>query len=341
MATLHQHIGSVMDHVLLYFHPSMCVLAEKITKVLKEKALNTDIPGIRYRTVELRNDIMWDKFSDGWPKLFINNVDQVKGRDVLFLASFHTPDAMFEQLSILYSMPKYLANSFVVILPLFTTGTMERIDKEGQIATAKVLASLLSAIPLTTRGPPQIVIFDIHALQERFYFSDNVIPRLESAIPLLNQVLSSRPDKDKISIAFPDEGAHKRFGHQLNNWPVITCSKVREGNQRIVTVSEGDPSGRHVVIVDDLVMTGGTLIECSKGLLKKGAVTISLYVTHAIFPKESWKKFLPENCEIKFENFWITDSLPTSDEIAKHPPFTIISLSERIAESLLSYDLRL
>lgn len=332
---------TVLDDVLLYFHPSMHNLATKLVSVLAAKSRDpVRSDGVRYRTVRLMDHIMWKRFSDGWPNLFIKHVDQVKGRDVLFLASFHTPDAMFEQLSILYSMPKYLANSFVVILPLFTTGTMERIDKEGQIATAKVLASLLSAIPLTTRGPPQIVIFDIHALQERFYFGDNVIPRLESAIPLLNRVLGRREDRDKISIAFPDEGALKRFSDQLGHWPLITCSKVREGEHRIVTVAEGDPGGRHVVIVDDLVMTGGTLMECSKGLLKRGADTISLYVTHAIFPKETWKKFLPDQSEIKFENFWITDSVPTSIEIGKHPPFQVLSLSDRIAESLLSYDLR-
>ena len=329
-----------MDDVLLYYHTSMHGLANKLVQTLKDKSLQPRKRGTSYRTVRLMDDISWEKFSDGWPKLFIKNVDQVKGRDVLFLASFHTPEAMFEQLSILYNIPKYLANSFVVILPLFTTGTMERIDREGQIPTAKVLASLLSAIPLTTRGPPQIVIFDIHALQERFYFSDSVIPRLESAIPLLNAVLSSREDRDRISIAFPDEGAHKRFADQLSDWPTITCTKIREGDKRIVTVTEGEPSGRHVVIVDDLVMTGGTLIECSKGLLKKGAATISMYVTHAIFPKESWKRFLPDRCEIKFDNFWITDSLPASDEIGKHPPFRVLSLSGRIAESLLSYDLR-
>eukprot|EP00118_Oscarella_pearsei_P009381 m.54005 g.54005 ORF g.54005 m.54005 type:complete len:69 (+) comp34301_c0_seq5:529-735(+) len=54
---------------------------------------------------------------------------------------------------------------------------MERVDKEGQIATAKTLAILLSAIPLAALGPAQIVIYDIHALQERFYFADSVIPR--------------------------------------------------------------------------------------------------------------------------------------------------------------------
>lgn len=42
----------------------------------------------------------------------------------------------------------------------------------------------------------------------------------------------------------------------------IVCAKVREGDQRIVRIKEGDPRGRHVVIVDDLVQSGGTLIEC-------------------------------------------------------------------------------
>lgn len=45
----------------------------------------------------------------------------------------------------------------------------------------------------------------------------------------------------------------------------IVCAKVREGDQRIVRIKEGDPSGRHVVIVDDLVQSGGTLIECQVG----------------------------------------------------------------------------
>ncbi|RWV78112.1 hypothetical protein GW17_00060973, partial [Ensete ventricosum] len=76
----------------------------------------------------------------------------------------------------------------------------------------------------------------------------------------------------QISIAFPDDGAWKRFHKQLQHFPMvmcndyhialIICNKVREGDRRIVRLKEGDPRGRHVVIVDDLVQSGGTLIEC-------------------------------------------------------------------------------
>jgi len=61
---------------------------------------------------------------------------------------------------------------------------------------------------------------------------------------------------------------------------------------REVTIVDGDPDGRHVVIVDDLIMTGGTVLECVNVMKKNGAVKVSAYVTHAVFPQESWRKFV-------------------------------------------------
>ncbi|KAH9320813.1 hypothetical protein KI387_015452, partial [Taxus chinensis] len=97
---------------------------------------------------------------------------------------------------------------------------------------------------------------------ERFYFGDNVLPCFESGIPLLKHRLYQLPDSENISIAFPDEGSWKRFHKQLQHFPTVICTKVREGDQRFVRLKEGDPAGRHVVIVDDLVQSGSTLIEC-------------------------------------------------------------------------------
>jgi len=61
---------------------------------------------------------------------------------VILLASFHSPAVIFEQLSLIYSLPRYLVRSFRLILPIFPTATMERVDKEGQVVTAKVRLSL-------------------------------------------------------------------------------------------------------------------------------------------------------------------------------------------------------
>ena len=68
-----------------------------------------------------------------------------------------------------------------------------------------------------------------------------------------------------------------------------------------------------------------------------GATSVSIFITHGVFPAESWKKFI--NGEVTFENIWITDSIPHCLEIAKQRPFKLLTLSQMIADSLLGYDL--
>lgn len=81
---------------------------------------------------------------------------------------------------------------------------MERVETEGQIATAHTLARILSSIPLSCEGPAKLVIYDIHTLQvqffedvaltkqNRFYFGDHVIPFLQSAMPEFKQMLTDK-----------------------------------------------------------------------------------------------------------------------------------------------------
>ncbi|KVI05775.1 Phosphoribosyltransferase domain-containing protein [Cynara cardunculus var. scolymus] len=255
--------------------------------------------------IELRS-INWRKFEDGFPNLSIPNAHGIRGEHVAFLASFSSPGVIFEQLSISYALPKLFISSFTLVLPFFPTGTSERMEDEGDIATAFTLARFLSNIPISRGGPTSVVIYDIHALQ--------------------------------ISIAFPDDGAWKRFHKQLQHFPVIICAKVREGDQRIVRIKEGDPKGRHVVIVDDLVQSGGTLIECQKVLAKHGAKKVSAYVTHGVFPKRSWERFTHDtggHPDSGLTFFWITDSCPlTVKEVKNKAPFEVLSLASSIAATL-------
>ncbi|XP_021292732.1 ribose-phosphate pyrophosphokinase 4-like [Herrania umbratica] len=287
--------------------------------------------------IELRS-INWRTFEDGFPNLFIPNAHGIRGQHVAFLASFSSPAVIFEQLSVIYALPKLFISSFTLVLPFFPTGTSERMEDEGDVATAFTLARILSNIPTSRGGPTSLVTFDIHALQERFYFGDNILPCFESGIPLLKNRLQQLPDSDNISIAFPDDGAWKRFHKQLQHFPTIVCNKVRIGDQRIVRIKEGEAAGRHVVIVDDLVQSGGTLIECQRVLAANGAAKISAYVTHGIFPNRSWQRFERDNGghpENGLTYFWITDSCPqTVKAVMSKPPFEILSLAGSIAAAL-------
>ena len=288
-----------------------------------------------YENIELGN-ISWQRFEDEFPYLMVEDVSTLRGRHVAFLACFDSPGTVFEQLAIMQAVPRYGARSFRIVLPYFPTATMERVAREGEVATAKTLARLLSVTPLSRSGPVEIVVFDIHALQERFYFSDAVIPILETAVPLIKRRLKQLPKEPKVVIAFPDEGAWKRFGKLFDVFEQILCHKVRlKGKKRVVTLKEGCPKGHHVVIVDDLVKTGGTLLQCAKMLRSEGAALVSAYVTHGVFPQESWRRFL--NGEV--DNLWITDSCPAiAREVSAQKPFEVLSLAGIIGKYLSQPD---
>ncbi|XP_026405251.1 ribose-phosphate pyrophosphokinase 4-like isoform X2 [Papaver somniferum] len=310
--------------VLLFY----CVESEDLAR--KVAASQSD-------SIQLQS-INWRSFDDGFPNLFINNAQDIRGQHVAFLASFSSPAVIFEQLSVIFALPRLFVASFTLVLPFFPTGSFERMEEEGDVATAFTMARILSNIPISRGGPTSLVIYDIHALQERFYFGDHVLPCFETGIPLLKQRLDQLPDADNIVVAFPDDGAWKRFYKQLQHYPMVVCTKVREGDKRIVRLKEGNPAGRHVVIVDDLVQSGGTLIECQKVLAAHGATKVSAFVTHGVFPKRSWERFTSCNekgSERAFSYFWITDSCShTVKAIGDRAPFEVLSLAGSIADAL-------
>ena len=303
--------------------PQMLGLAEKVVRASNGA---TDL-----------NLIDWDYFPDGFPNIMIHNVGELKGQDVAFLASF-APEDMFPQFGVIHALPRYLARSLQIVLPYYPTGTMERVDEEGQIATAMTLARFLSATPpcpATPKGgggPAVLVTFDIHALPNRFYFENGVVPNLQSGIPIFKKRLFQDAHSN-VAIAFPDEGAWKRFGRMFPEFPHIICYKTKNGAERVVTIVEGDPSNMDVWIVDDLVQTGGTLHACKDTLFANGARTVSAYATHGVFPNESWRTFANSG----FSHVWITDSCPLTAEVVRGiEPFEVLSLAPSIAKIILS-----
>lgn len=111
------------------------------------------------------------KFDDGFPNIFINNAQDLRGQHVAFLASFSSQGVIFEQLSVIYALPKLFVASFSLVLPFFPTGSFERMEEEGDVATAFTMARMLSNIPISKGGPTSLVIYDIHALQVCFTYA--------------------------------------------------------------------------------------------------------------------------------------------------------------------------
>lgn len=257
-----------------------------------------------YRKPVRYSQINWGEFGNGFPKISLD-AKAIEDNHVWFFASFDNPIEVFRQLAVIYAMPRYLAFSLKVILPFYPTGTNERVDEEGEIAIAMTMARMISATPLAGLGPVRYYTFDIHALGERFIFKDEVLPVLKTAIPYLVSGF------DSWSVAFPDEGAQKRFDKILTRFPQIICQKVRQGDKRIVTLKEGDVRGKKILVVDDLTRTCGTFIECAKVLKSYGADSVNVVVPHSAFDDYQAVKRLIEAYEQGIiSRYYTTDSCP-------------------------------
>lgn len=307
---------------ILFYASSMYEIAKKV-----KKSIGHDVKLGEIRTGEKSG--IWPKFHDGWPNLFIEDHHEIMQKNVVFLSSLDTPESVFEQLAVMFALPKYRAINYKVIIPWFPTGTMERISVPGEIATANTLSRILSIIPMCSSGPCVLGLIDIHALQEQFYFGDNVLVELKTASGLLCKKIDDVGGVPPI-IAFPDDGAYKRykklfekyFKNKGSDAKFVICGKERgKGDVRKVVIKEGGEYIKnqcHVIIVDDLVQSGNTLIKCAETIQNKfvgrGKCKISAFVTHGIFPGNTWEKFVKEDGSPKthISKFYVTDSIPVS-----------------------------
>ncbi|OEU16954.1 phosphoribosyl pyrophosphokinase [Fragilariopsis cylindrus CCMP1102] len=285
----------------------------------------------------------WAKFPDGTDNIeiggFSNRKNLISGERVLFLGSFHSNDATLSQFQVMITLLQSFIGSLTVVLPFSPVGTMERVTQEGQVATAATYAHMFSSLPNCGR-PTRLMVYDLHTLQNRFYLHGNAVASLHTAIPLLKEKI----EENGINcVAFPDDGAAKRFSAMFQDMDleIIVCGKTRgEGDSRTVTIQDGNAKGKKIVIVDDLVQTGGTLYETGKVLLDAGASSVNAFVTHGVFPNDSWERFNKGGDRACFDKFWVTNSIPTvTDKLPeKDGIFEVLDLLDLIVDDLDHYN---
>jgi phosphoribosylpyrophosphate synthetase len=287
----------------------------------------------------LLHQTKWGKFPDGTDNIEVGGfqpINRISGENVMMLASFHNNDVTLSQFSVMITLLTSFIESLTVVLPYYPVGTMERVTEEGQVATANTYAQLFSNLPSCGK-PTRLIVYDLHTLQNRFYLHGNAIASLQTTIPLLIDAVKKY---DIDCIAFPDDGAAKRFGSMFKGlgYEVVTCGKTRNGDKRVVNIQDGNPKGKRVVIVDDLVQTGGTLYECGVALKAAGCLEVSAFVAHGVFPNESWKRFMKSGDRGVFSKFFLTNSIPTvTNTLPINDVFEILDLKAKIVADLDAY----
>jgi adenine phosphoribosyltransferase len=306
---------------VLMWHPSMESFAKKMLRVSNIRA----------------SYVNWNYFPDTWPNITFEPSVTLTNKDLIFVMSIARKEIFAEQLALLVALPRQLVNSLTIVIPYLGPATHERVDYSGQLATVEPILKILSScIPMTKTGPPIVRIFDIHALQIRFYTNDNVTMKLMSAIPVLLEYLKTK--KERYVIAYPDDGSYKRFKYFFEDFPQVICSKIRDGDTRKIIIRErvnwpeGNPNLSHVIIIDDLVQSGETLLSCAEALKSSGFTNTSAYVTHAVFPNEAWRKFTNGSV---ISEFIITNTNPeVSDLLDGINPFVVLDVQSHLCSEL-------
>lgn len=223
-------------------------------------------------------------FSDGESKI---TMESVKNKNCTIIQSLCPPiDRHIIQLLMMIQKCKLdRASKITVIIPYMAYARQDKEFVKGEVITIALLAKLIKYFNIF-----KLITVDIHSKESLSYFSSNIIN--VSAIPLLARYVLDNIDTDNMIVVSPDYGGFLRaqkFAKILKK-DVIYLNKNRNrqtGDIKIETKHGGDLKGKKVIIVDDMISTGNSIIKSCELLKKKGVANIFVVCTHALLLNEA------------------------------------------------------
>jgi ribose-phosphate pyrophosphokinase len=203
-----------------------------------------------------------------------------------------------------------------MVMPFFGYSTMERSTKPGEIVTAKTRARLLSSIPQASRGT-QVFLLDLHVDSIAYYFEGGLRPIHVYGKPLVTAA-ARRLGGDSFVLACTDAGRAKWVESLANDLAVdaaFVYKRRTSGSATEVTGVSAQVAGKRVVIYDDMIRTGGSLINAAQAYRDAGAIAIDAISTHGLFPGDSLARIEASGL---FGRIVTTDSHPRAIELANH-----------------------
>ena len=201
-----------------------------------------------------------------------------------------------------------------LVIPFFGYSTMERAVKHGEIVTAKTRARLLSSIPQASRGT-QVFMLDLHVDSIAYYFEGGLRPIHVYGKSLITAAARRLGGHDFV-LACTDAGRAKWVESLANDLRVDAAFVYKRrisGADTQVTGVSAQVAGKHVIIYDDMIRTGGSLIGAAQAYKDAGATAIDAVATHGLFPGDSLAKIQASGL---FGRVVTTDSHPRAASLA-------------------------
>ena len=263
-------------------------------------------------------------FSDG--EKYTRIVSDFKNKDVAVIGSTIDDEDIMDIYDLSCALVKLGVKSLSIIIPFFGYSTMERSVKEGEVVKAKTRARLLSLIPTAYQGN-NIILVDLHKEGIVHYFENSVHALNISTDDLFVDEIKKLKIKN-FAIAATDEGGAKRARIVADKLKVpalfILKRRTDKGTELEATGYQGDKNINNIVIIDDMIRSGGSVVNAIKAFGESGVDNFYVIATHGVFcqkgdalllKQEKIKKIIVSNTHINswgkknIEKFSIVDSV--------------------------------
>ena len=285
-------------------------LSKDISKQLKLKLVNTNIK----------------RFADG--EIYIEINENIRGNSVFVIQSTSNPanDNLMELLLVIDALKRSSAKNITAVIPYYGYARQDRKVAPRTSISAKVVANLL-----TNAGASRVVTVDLHAGHIQGFF-DMPVDNLFTT-PLFAKYIKKKLKRNKLICVSPDVGGVQRTRGLATrikaDLAIIDKRRPRAGQSKVMNII-GDVKGKTCIIVDDIIDSGGTIVNAVAALKKAGAVDVYVFITHAVLSGAAVDKIK----ESKIKKLIITDTIDNSKKIKNNNKIEVLSISSLMAEAI-------
>ena len=285
-------------------------LSRKISKYLKNKLVNSSIK----------------KFSDG--EIYIEINENIRGNSIFIIQAISSPanDNLMELLLCIDALKRSSAKNITAVIPYFGYARQDRKVVPRTSISAKLVSNLI-----TKAGADRIVTVDLHAGQIQGFFDipvDNLF-----ATPIFSRHIKRKIKSKNLICVAPDIGGVERaraLGRKLDiGLAIIDKRRPAPGKSQVMNVI-GNVKGKACIVVDDIIDSGGTIVNAADALIKRGAKEVHVYVTHGVLSGEAVEKIKRS----KIKNLVVTDTIDNSIKVKKSGNIEVLSISNLLAEAM-------
>ncbi|MDJ1469774.1 ribose-phosphate diphosphokinase [Cytophagaceae bacterium YF14B1] len=281
-------------------HVNKIIFSTQAYQYLQKELCHTT--GFECGEVEVKN------FPDG--ERYQRILTSVDCREVVLIGGTISDADTLELFDLAYSLVSMGAESLLLMIPYFGYATMERSVKKGEVVTAKTRAFLLSKIPASSMGN-RVFLLDLHTEGVPYYFEGKTRPVHLYAKPTIMEACREIAGNDFV-LASTDAGRAKwveSLANDMNVNGAFVFKRRISGDETQITSISADVRDKYVIIYDDMIRTGGSLINAARAYKEAGATKIAAVTTHGLFSKDGLEKIKASGL---FECVVSTDSHPNA-----------------------------